>query len=91
MMSFEIAPEYVALIVQAVRDAESFAAKLNIDLSRCRVEIHKNVPCRETVCDLVHFYEEVPAADWLEVSGLKDVCVYIARESRQTVLITQSR
>ncbi len=94
MMISQLSQKHFSLLLQAIRAAEDLAKELNIDLSACRVEIHNHVPCKDTPCYLVHFCKELPpATDWMDTDGedLNDICVYIAQESGQTVLVSQSR
>ena len=90
-MIFEISQKYASIFFQAVKDAENFAKSLNIDVYKCHIEFHENIPCKEILCYLIHFYEEIVNESWMDVDALNDICVFISMESCQTILLTQSR
>lgn len=91
-MIFEISKKHASLLFKAIRDAEDFAKSLNIDLYNCHIEFHNNILCKDIMCYLICFYEkEILDRDWMGINNLNDVCVYISKENKQTILITQSR
>lgn len=91
-MIFEISQYHASLLFRAMKEAESFAKDLNIDLCACHIELHENVFCQGTNCYLIYFCEEDTLdGDWMDAEGINDVCVYICQDTERLVLITQSR
>lgn len=92
VMIFKIPKEYTPILFKAINEAKVFAKELNIDLSHCDIEFLENVLCKDILCYLIWFCpDDRLNRDWLEAPHLNDISVFISKESKEVVLITQSR